>query len=196
MRASWLKTTETYLKMICFAASMGFFTQCLKHPRITGAVAPSSRFLAEKMLKPIDFTSARTIVELGAGTGVFTRKILKLMRKDASLDVFEINPKFVKQLRSIKDARLAVHDIPAELLAKRVSKADAIISSLPLLALPAKQEHQILGVAKNSLKPGGLFVQFQYTPRGKKLLDEYFSEVSVDFTPLNIPPAFIYTCRN
>jgi len=47
----------------------------------------------------------------------------------------------------------------------------------------------------HSLKPGGLFIAFQYSQQMKKLLGEHFSIEKIEFVPLNIPPAFVYVCR-
>ncbi|MEM4240258.1 MAG: methyltransferase domain-containing protein [Candidatus Woesearchaeota archaeon] len=174
---------------------MGFFADYLRKPRLIGAVAPSSRFLCERMLKPIDFSNSRTIVELGAGTGAFTRIILKRMRKDARLVVFEIHKPFVKKLKTIKDTRLKVISKPAQHLSSHVANADAIVSGLPLMAFPEQAVKKIISEAKAALKPNGVFVQFQYALKSRKFLKQNFSRVMIDFTPLNIPPAFVYVCR-
>lgn len=181
--------------MLRSACPVGFLTEYLRKPFVIGAVAPSSRFLAAKMLKPVDFTNARTIVELGAGTGVFTKRILKRMHRDAHLHVFEIHQPFLEQLGGIKDKRMKLVPERAEQLSKHVAQADAIISSLPLMAFPAPTVRKIIAEVKKSLKPGGVYVQFQYGLKNKTLLKQHFDDVGIDFTPLNIPPAFVYRCR-
>jgi phospholipid N-methyltransferase len=50
-----------------------FLKQYIKNPRMIGAVLPSSRNLARKMIEDIDFEKAECIVEYGPGTGVFTK---------------------------------------------------------------------------------------------------------------------------
>ena len=52
---------------------------------MVGSVLPSSRFLSKKMLQPIQFATANVIVELGPGTGVFTKALLKAMPQDSQL---------------------------------------------------------------------------------------------------------------
>lgn len=52
-----------------------FLHEFIKHPKHTGAIAPSSKILARKMVDVIDFNRAKCIVELGPGTG-FSRKKL------------------------------------------------------------------------------------------------------------------------
>ena len=46
-----------------------------RDPRLVGAVAPSSRFLARKMLEGLDLKSGMRIVEFGPGTGSFTGEL-------------------------------------------------------------------------------------------------------------------------
>ena len=53
---------------------MGFFLEYLRHPSTIGAVAPSSRWLARKMIEAIRFNRCKCIVEYGPGTGAFTNE--------------------------------------------------------------------------------------------------------------------------
>jgi len=174
---------------------MSFLLEYLRKPQVIGAVAPSSRFLAAKMLKPVDFSKARTIVELGAGTGVFTKEIIKRMHRDAELHVFEINPTFLPRLQALEQDGVRVLDKPAEQLSMHVRRADVIISALPLMTFPDKTVNKILAEVKKSLKPGGQYIQFQYGLKSKAVLERHFSEVKLGFTPLNVPPAFVYHCK-
>ena len=41
-----------------------FLHEFIKHPKHTGAIAPSSKILAKKMVDVIDFNKAKCIVEL------------------------------------------------------------------------------------------------------------------------------------
>lgn len=175
---------------------MSFAEHYLHAPRLIGAIAPSSRFLARDVLKPVDFRSARTIVELGAGTGVITKPILRHLRRDAVLHAFEVHPPFVRQLRTMNSRKLHVINAPAQELSKHVPEADAIVSSLPLMAFPDRDVRTILKEVKTTLKPGGVFVQFQYGLKSYNLLHNHFKDVTLDFTLLNLPPAIIYRCRN
>ena len=55
-----------------------FLYKFIKSPKSIGSITPSSTFLAQAMIKPINWNDARAIVELGAGTGIFTRYIQQL----------------------------------------------------------------------------------------------------------------------
>ena len=75
-------------------AKRNFIKQFFKDKKMVGAVSPSTRFLAEKMLENIDFNTSKLIIELGPGTGVFTDEIIKRMASDAVLLTFELNDNF------------------------------------------------------------------------------------------------------
>ena len=82
----------------------------------TASMFPSSRYLANALTKPIDFRRARTVVELGPGTGAVTNEILKRMRPDAKLFAVDINETFIDHLRSTcQDPRL----VPAGAMSQR-----------------------------------------------------------------------------
>lgn len=178
-----------------------FFRAFLSDPRTTGSVIESSPFLVKKMLKPINFEKAELIVELGAGTGVITKKILKKMGPNASLLCFETNKALVKELkRKIKDPRLTVYSDSAEKFGRYLKrfgndKADYVISGLPLVVLPKKVGENIIKEIVSNLHPQGIYIQFQYSLTSLKLFRKIFRQVKVDFTLINIPPAFVYRCK-
>ncbi|CAG5080129.1 Ornithine lipid N-methyltransferase [Parvicella tangerina] len=155
-----------------------------------------------KMVKPIDFSKAKVIVELGPGNGIFTKGILERMSSDARLYSFELNETFYQHIKSeLSDHRLTLLNETAEkigevLQADNIEKADYIVSSLPLTVIPTEVKTRILDNAKAHLAEDGAFIQFQYTLNAKKLLEERFDDVKIDFTAANIPPAFVYRCSN
>ncbi len=177
-----------------------FIKQFWQDKKMVGAMSPSSKFLAHKMLKNIDFKSVKLIVELGPGTGVFTKKLLEKMPKDSKLIVLELNTDFYNLLkREIQDDRMVLLHESAENIAEYVKNegflfADYVVSSLPLANFPKKLIETILKESYNILKNRGKYVQFQYSLLSKKNLEKQFDSVHISFTPLNFPPAFVYTC--
>ena len=79
-----------------------FLKNFLKNWKEVGSITPSSRFLTKKMLESIDFSKADTIVELGPGTGVFTKEILIRMKSNAKLIILETNHQFSENLKKSK----------------------------------------------------------------------------------------------
>jgi phospholipid N-methyltransferase len=177
-----------------------FLKQFLKEKKMVGSMTPSSRFLAAKMLENVNFETTQVIVELGPGTGVFTEKIISKLGPNARLLVFELNEQFYEALKvKITDPRVTIiHDsaekIEDYLNQNQLSKADVIISSLPLANFPEELKEAILESSKRSLSESGKYVQFQYSLVSKKNLEKVFSKIKIGFTPFNFPPAFVYTC--
>ncbi|TSC67758.1 MAG: ribosomal RNA adenine methylase transferase [Parcubacteria group bacterium Gr01-1014_72] len=173
-----------------------FIKEFLKNWREVGSITPSSRFLVRKMLEPIDFIKAKVIVELGPGSGCFTRVLLRNMREDSRLIVFEKNKDFCVQLEKIDDRRLTIRNDPAIYLGKYLEgiNVDYITSGIPLANMPPDDTHALLSASYRTLSPQGIFIQFQYSLKAKKDLENVFDEVSLGFTLFNIPPAFIYSC--
>ena len=178
-----------------------FIKQFFKNRKMVGSVRPSSRYLMDKMLENINFNETKVIIELGPGTGVFTYEILKRMSPDTILLVFELNQRFIRILKkTIKDKRaIFIYDSAEkmeEYLGKyNLAKADVIVSSLPLYNFPQELRETIINNSFDVLNDSGKYIQFQYTKQAKKMLEAKFESVSISFTPLNFPPAFVYTCE-
>ncbi len=178
-----------------------FIRQFMKNRKMIGSMRPSSRFLTRKMLKTIPFQNDLVIVELGPGTGVFTREILKNMSPGSKLLVFELNKDFYENLKgSLKDERVTfIHDsaenIGMYLKEMNIAKADIIVSSLPLANFSKTLRDTLVRTCKACLKANSKFIQFQYSPQSMGYLNKEFREVRLDFTLLNFPPAFVYICQ-
>jgi len=175
-----------------------FLKTYFKEKKQVGSFAPSSRFLVKKMCNIIDFNTVKNIIELGPGTGVFTKEILKRAQPDTKIFVFELNEDFYKLLQSkFQDSRIILLHRSAEhmedvLSEYGVDKVDAILSSLPLAVIPNDIKNNILDSAHLVLKNGGKYIQYQYTLNAKKLLEKRFGKLKMSFASINIPPAFIY----
>ncbi len=178
-----------------------FLTHFWKEKKMVGAMSPSSKYLAAKMLESIDFKTTKIIVELGPGTGVFTKRILEKMQDDAVLYVFELNTSFYQSLcEKITDSRVKILHESAEnlnqfLAEHEFGQVDVIVSSLPLSNFPNSLRTSILQAAHDALRINGQYIQFQYSLQSKKLLRSFFKEMSIDFTAINFPPAFVYRCQ-
>jgi phosphatidylethanolamine/phosphatidyl-N-methylethanolamine N-methyltransferase len=179
-----------------------FLREFFKANRMVGSVIPSSRFLSKKMLQPIHFEKAKVIVELGPGTGVFTKDLLSKMSADCHLVVIELNDAFFKDLKqkfqhpNLHLVHGSAGNITSILKGFNLAKADYIMSSLPLSNFPAALRNSILEAINDNLVQDGKLIQFQYTRGLKKLYSAHFKQVQIAYTLLNFPPAFVYTCTN
>jgi phosphatidylethanolamine/phosphatidyl-N-methylethanolamine N-methyltransferase len=185
-----------------------FIRQFVQSPRTVGAILPSSAALARAMLAPIDFASALTVVELGPGTGAFTRAITARLAPDCRYLGIELNPEFVRELAAEFPDLAFVHgsvaDLTQILAAHRIDSIDAIVCGLPWASLPISLQETAFAAIDRALVPGGVFVTFGYfqslvLPGAwalRRRLCRSFAEVG--HTPVvwgNVPPAFAYVCR-
>ncbi|MBI3026730.1 methyltransferase domain-containing protein [Candidatus Woesearchaeota archaeon] len=173
----------------------------LKNPKEVGAVAPSSKFLTKEVISSIEFKSLNTIVELGPGTGTFTRAILEKAEPDTRVLCFEVNKKFCRYLsNNIKDRRLTVVNSGAERLGIvlqkfKIKNVGCIVSGLPFFNFSDKKKRKILNEARDSLNKQGRFILFQYTNGLSDMLKSCFAKVNRKFVPVNVPPSFVYICE-
>ena len=171
------------------------------HPKMLGSAIPSTRFLINRLLRRVDWKIANVIVEYGPGVGVFTTEILRRMRPDATLIVFETNGEFVEFLRrTIDDSRLhIIHGSAAEIgtvLAQLgLTHADYIISGIPYSTMPAEVRSSILEASYQALSARGAFLVYQFSNAARPYLQQVFKSVELDFEPLNILPARLFYCR-
>lgn len=179
-----------------------FLIQYLKSPRTIGAVAPSSRCLAEKMVSDIDFNNASCIVEYGPGTGVFTDKLLEKKKQNTKLILLEANKEFCAQLRKkyAENKNIAIIHGSAEHVdsyLKRfgIDKADYVVSGLPFASLPKNVSVKILRKTTKILGKDGLFITFQYTLLKKAFIARFFKRIEFERVLLNIPPAYVLKCK-
>ena len=180
-----------------------FFLEYLKHMRMVGAVAPSSRFLAQQMMAPIDFARAKTIVELGPGTGSFSRVVVARRQAGTKLLLIERNHAFydelVQQFSGEPDIAIecgSAADLGVFLKKHHLPKrVDYVISGLPFAALPRSESNAILSEVTKHLHKDGAFVTFQYTRLMLPLFDQHFKTVALRREWRNIPPAYIVDCK-
>ncbi|PCJ26876.1 MAG: ribosomal RNA adenine dimethylase [SAR86 cluster bacterium] len=171
----------------------------IKSIRTSGTITPSSKSLIKRLLGPIDFDSAKCIIELGPGNGCVTSALLKRMPSDCVLICFEVNNDFVAQLNSLNEPRLHVYNVCAssirEILDKHdIAEVDYVVSSLPLALIDDDVVANILASVKFNLREGGRFLQYQYSLKNYSDMKPMFSDVKLRFTLRNMPPAFVYDC--
>lgn len=143
----------------------------------TGAVQPSSRFLARAMTAPLRRRRAREegapaarILEIGPGTGAVTRAIVAAMGPTDELVCYEINTEFVHFLENalrhdptlcIAADRITIHNAPAQELDDSAS-FDFAVCSAPLNNFDAPTIRAILRPMLDALVPEGTATLFEY----------------------------------
>lgn len=179
----------------------------LRHPRTVGAVAPSSAALARRMVDGIGAAGER-IVELGPGTGSFTRAIVERLAPGARLLAIEIDPAFAEGIRrrwpAVECVCASAEELPSLGAARGFVPVDRIISGLPFASLPEAITRGILDGIEQTLRPEGTFTTFQYVhayglPPAVAFRHDLTRRLGAPPTSalvlLNVPPAWVLTWR-
>lgn len=183
------------------ARPLAFFQGFLREPQQVGSLVPSSRFLERRLVKISAVGDARTVVELGPGTGGTTHALLRALPPDARLLAIEIDEHFCAMLRAgITDPRLVVHrgcaqDIGPSAISHGLSAPDVVISGIPFSTMPERTGRDILEAVWSALAPGGRFVAYQFRDRVAVLGRRILGRPEVDVELLNVPPMRVYCWR-
>ena len=178
--------------------AFSFLSSWISNPDHIGAVAPSSGALAELIACEITAASG-SIIELGPGTGVFTRAVLARGVKEEDITLVESLPEFVALLQQrFPRARVLCMDAARlhEYSLFENASAGAVISGLPLLNMSPRKIVSILVGAFSHMGSRGAFYQFTYgsrCPVPRSLLDRLgLRATRLGRAVLNVPPATVY----
>lgn len=180
-----------------------FFTAAVQRPFKIGAIAPSSRQLAEMML--LKFKPGDHVAEVGPGTGAITEVLRRRLASPGDYIGFDINRDFIDSLKEQFPDLKFVQDSAENLNAKFQDEAqlDYIVCSLPWSIWPDEHQAEVLKGMLGPLKKGGYFATFAYWPmlygptgyRFRALLEMTFSRVELSaIVWANLPPAIVYVC--
>lgn len=184
-----------------------FVREFLHDPLTTASVVPSSASLAAAMIP-----SERdwpVVVELGPGTGAFSRALRAGQRPPVRHLGIEVNPTMAALLSAdfpgMQVITAAAADLTGVLAAEQLlGRVDLVVSGLPWQAYAGAAGAGLIPAIAGALRPDGAFTQFTYswtrwTPPGRRQhanLRAAFGDVQVQ-GPVwaNVPPATVYTCR-
>ena len=180
-----------------------FWRQYLRRPLGIGAVAPSGPALAKRMVMTLGASPGDKVVEIGPGTGPFTRALLASGINPQRLLLVEFDPGFVGHLRRTFPGVTVVEgdagNLPDILKDHGEEDVPRILSGLPLRSMPPEIRRRISAAMAQALRKGGSLVQFTY------FLSAPLDEAAVKAHGLacrraalvaaNIPPAFVWHYR-
>jgi phosphatidylethanolamine/phosphatidyl-N-methylethanolamine N-methyltransferase len=174
-----------------------FFSEFLKHPLQVASVIPSSRTVERRIAETAGVDSAKSIVELGPGTGGTTRAILRAMPPQAKLLSIEINPRLYELVKRIRDQRFIAHHGSAENLREIISAyglhaPEVFISGIPFTTISRSSASKIIEAISSVLAPGGCFVAYQVSSHVASVGRPFLGAAQVEVQLFNIPPLRIY----
>jgi phosphatidylethanolamine/phosphatidyl-N-methylethanolamine N-methyltransferase len=185
-----------------FGDNTRFLKTLMESPRLTGAVAPSGRFLARAMARPVDANGKGLVIELGPGTGPVTRALIEHGVAPERLVLVEYDDGFCRLLSqryaSIRVVRGDAYDLPRTLAAFADEPVAAVVSSLPLLNQPPALRAKMIDDAFALMGADGLLVQFTYglvSPIAREVCAGRFSAHCTAPIWRNLPPARVWTYR-
>jgi phospholipid N-methyltransferase len=175
-----------------------FLRAWVADPRRVASITPSGTALANLVTSEIS-PGIGPVLELGAGTGVFTRALLARGVAERDLTLLEYGSDFAQLLRD-RFPRARVLSMDAARLARaslfKGAPVGAVVSGLPLLHMSPRKIMAILNGAFGYLRQGSSFYQFTYMPRcpiSPRLLTRLGLEATrIGGTFRNIPPAAVY----
>lgn len=148
-----------------------FVRQVLRDRCHTGAVLPSSPHLARAMTRAARIhPGPKRILEVGPGTGPFTRQLLRCLGPGDELHIIEISAEFSRLLKKrLLDPYLKrhpnrtvhLHCHPIE-EAPIEGKFDLIVCGLPFNNFPPALVRRIFRIMIEHLAPGGELTYFEY----------------------------------
>jgi phospholipid N-methyltransferase len=150
---------------------LAFVRQAIKDIHHTGSVWPSSPQLAKVMTKNLrSARGKRRVLEVGPGTGPFTKHILKALRSGDEFHLVEISEQFCRVLErellgpyrlNRTGATVQLHCAPVE-KAPLTGKFDFIVCGLPFNNFPPGLVRSIMNQLLALLAENGELVYFEY----------------------------------
>jgi phospholipid N-methyltransferase len=174
-----------------------FLRSWYRDPRTVGAILPSGSALAEAIVRDIGSRHA-PVLELGSGTGAFTRRLVAQGIAPRELHLVELDSGFAKRLRrTFPGAQVYECDARRLALPDDVSgDIGATVSGLPLLNMSAKAKMALLQCVFAQMRPGAPLYAFTYgwgCPISRRLLDRLGLRAECTESVLrNLPPARVW----
>ena len=183
-----------------FDDELKFFKGWIDKPKAVGSIIPTSSVTARKMASVIDVRSGLPALEVGPGTGVITRAILRHGVKPQDLYAVEYSHDFVLHLRrnypGVNVIEGDAFDLDRTLRDMAGVTFDAVVSGVPLLNFPVAMRVKYVESLLDRIPHGRPIVQLTYGPKSPVPpgLGDYTVE-KFDFIIRNIPPTVLWIYR-
>ncbi len=174
-----------------------FLVNFFKAPLRNASVAPSSKVAARNMLRGLDLEALEFVVELGPGTGSFTRELYARLPERCKVLVIELDSGYVRRLQEQYGGRFDIVqasacEFDALVLERGWPRVDLIISGLPFV-LPEPVKASLWSALKRQTQQGTVYRWFTYMP---PLMKRHYREFDMNLVRrvwANLPPMWIYS---
>ncbi len=183
-----------------FREDIEFIKGWAKMPGAVGAIKPTGKIAARHMASLLPIESGFPVLELGPGTGVITREILKRGLSPEKLVSVEYGREFydylIERFPGVNFVHGDAFNLDAALKDIPYNSFCGVIGAVPLLNVPKPLRESIVSESLKRVVPGGPFIQISYGPNPptKAIAGKYTVEKS-DRIFRNIPPAGIWVYR-
>ena len=174
-----------------------FLKVFIRQPKVNASITPSSKRAAKGMVRDLDLSAMKFVVELGPGTGVFTDILAKRLPSDCKVLLIELEEEFIAPLEDKYDQRFEVINGSAcslkDLLREReINHVDLVISGLPY-TLPEEVKKPLFSTLLELTGKGTCMRWFTYFPFLMKRHYKQFPYKKASFVGWNMPPMWIYS---
>ncbi|MBL8576860.1 MAG: methyltransferase domain-containing protein [Mesorhizobium sp.] len=183
-----------------FDDELRFFRGWVDKPRTVGSIVPTSSITARYMASVVDTTSGLPALEVGPGTGVVTRAILKRGVEPRQLYAVEYSHAFATHLKRNYPGVNVIEgdgfDLDRTLGDNADTMFDSVVSGVPLLNFPVALRVSYLENLLKRIPHGRPVVQLTYGPKSPipAGLGDYTIE-RFQFILRNIPPTQLWIYR-
>lgn len=190
----------TYSPSLKRSENILFLKRVLKNPKALGAIAPSSPALSNFICRHVEVDEDTYVVEIGAGTGRFTRALLHYGVSPAQLFVVEMDSELCKFLTTHfphvtvieGDASRLMDILPPHV----IGKVSTVISGIPLVNLSESLQASLVAACFSVMEEDGQMLQFTYGPVSPLSTRKFgLSKKRLGHVFWNFPPAVIWSYK-
>ena len=183
-----------------FNDEIRFFKGWMSNTRAVGSIIPTSSVTARRMASVVDTASGLPVLELGPGTGVITKAILRTGLAPEKLTSVEFSTDFynhlVERFHGFNFINGDAFNLDKTLGDLRDATFDSVVSAVPLLNFPMHQRVSLIEDLLSRIPVGRPIVQISYGPLSPVVaMPDRYQITHLDFVVRNIPPAQLWTYR-
>lgn len=183
-----------------FREDFEFIKGWVKNPGAVGSIKPTGEIAARHMAGLLPIETGLPVLELGPGTGVITREILKRGLEPHKIVSIEYSKKFydylVENIPGVNFINGDAFDLGKTLKDIEYKTYAGVIGAIPLLNIPNQQREETIYESLKLVAGNGPFIQISYGPKAPiAAVPGKFTVEKSDRIFRNIPPAGIWIYR-